>query len=86
MRVTCGATIQFQTPPVPAELVEDDLLVPDEHAEPAVAAVHVGRHIAIVVRPVLRIAVEVQQHVIGVVLDVEVVLGVLVHRVAGAMK
>ena len=68
---------------VPAKLIEGDLLVPHEEAELAIAAVHVGGGVAVVVRPVFGVGVEVEQHVVDVVLDVDVVFRRLVDRVAG---
>ena len=66
---------------VPGELIEDDLLIPAPEAVFAIAAPNIGGGVTIVVRPVLRIRIKVEEHVIREVNDIEVILDGVVDPV-----
>ena len=59
-------------------MIENDFLVPDEEAILAVTANGIDGSIAVMVRPVLGIGVEVQKHVVGEVFDVKVLLNLCI--------
>ena len=66
---------------IPAKLIQGDFLIPNLETEPAVPADFVDRGVAVLGRPVFRIRVKVEKHVVDVVFQIEVVLHLFVNAI-----